>query len=196
MRENPEAVDGDANQVAVDRVFATVPRLVGVKPAGDVIPGFAPGLILHAAPPAPFAEMADVLRGGLVGAALLEGLASNAGEAERRLSAGQIVVGAAQDHAAMAGGAGAITASTPVVVLEDAESGRRAFHFLMEGFGRTLILGMWGDDVRRRLVWLRDEVAPALDAALTALGGIDCDEIMPIRASFPEGDRWPKVGGE
>jgi hypothetical protein len=48
----------------------------------------------------------------------------------------------------------------------------------MEGFGRTLILGMTGDDVVERLRWLRDEVAPAIDAALQELGGIDCDEIM------------------
>jgi hypothetical protein len=33
----------------------------------------------------------------------------------------------------MAGGAGSITASTPVAVVQDAESGRRACHFLMEG---------------------------------------------------------------
>jgi hypothetical protein len=34
-------VDGDANRVAIDRVVATVPRLVGVEPAGAVIPAFA-----------------------------------------------------------------------------------------------------------------------------------------------------------
>ena len=78
----------------------------------------------------------------------------------------------------MAGGAGAITASTPVAVVEDQASGERAYHFLMEGFGRALILGMTGEDVFARLRWLRDDAAPALDAALQALGGIDCDEIM------------------
>ena len=86
----------------------------------------------------------------------------------------------------MAGGAGAITASTPVAVVQDAASGRRACHFLMEGFGRTLILGMSGEDVFERLRWLRDEVAPALDAALDRLGGIDCDEI--IREALGCGD--------
>ena len=57
-------------------------------------------------------------------------------------------------------------------------SGERAYHFLMEGFGRALILGMTGEDVFARLRWLRDDAAPALDAAIQALGGIDCDEIM------------------
>jgi len=48
----------------------------------------------------------------------------------------------------------------------------------MEGFGRTLILGMTGEDVSERLRWLREEAAPALDAAVQSLGGIDCDAIM------------------
>src|SRR6185436_6565966 len=89
-----------------------------------------------------------------------------------------VVLGSAQDFSSMAGGAGSITSSTPVVCVEDEASGRRAFHFLMEGFGRVLILGMTGADVSERLRWLREEAAPALDAAVQALGGIDCDAIM------------------
>jgi len=135
-------------------------------------------VILHGAPPSELAELSEVLRGGVIGAALFEGLATNVEDAERRLRDGRITLGAAQDHAAMAGGAGAITASTPVVVVEDPESGRRAFHFLMEGFGRSLILGMHGEDVFERLRWLRDEAAPSLDRALMELGGLDCDEII------------------
>lgn len=156
-----------ANKRAIGRVLACKPRLVAVRPALEVVPGMRPELILHAAPPAPLEEISPPLRAGIVGAAEFEGL----GRA-------QVELGAAQDHCSMAGGAGAITASTPVVVVEDETSGRRTFHFLMEGFGRTLILGMTGDDVFERLTWLRDEAAPALDAALAELGGIDCDEIV------------------
>jgi len=148
-------------------VLACTPRLIGVKPALEVVPGMRPELVLHAGPPTSWDDLSPLLRTALTGAAEFEGLAVD-----------DVVLGAAQDFSSMAGGAGAITASTPVVVVEDAASGRRAFHFLMEGFGRTLILGMTGDDVFERLRWLRDEVAPALDAALAELGGIDCDEIM------------------
>ena len=157
----------EANARAIEGVLACEPRLVGVRPAAEVVPGFAPNLMLHAAPPSSWDELSPVLREGLLGAAAFEGL-----------DPADAVLGAAQDHAAMAGGAGSITASTPVVVVEERSSGRRAFHFLMEGFGRTLILGMAGEDVFDRLRWLRDEAAPALDAALQALGGIDCDEIV------------------
>jgi hypothetical protein len=152
---------------AIERVLAVEPWLVGVKPALEVVPGMRRELILHAAPPATWETVSPVLREGLLGAAELEGLDPD-----------EVELGAAQDHSAMAGGAGSITASTPVVVVEDRASGRRAFHFLMEGFGRALILGMRGEDVYERLRRLRDEAAPALDAALQALGGIDCDAIM------------------
>ncbi|HZO96938.1 MAG TPA: DUF1116 domain-containing protein [Gaiellaceae bacterium] len=155
------------NERALAGVLACTPRLAGVRPALEVVPGMRPELVLHAGPPAGWEELAPPLRAGLEGAAALEGL-----------SPAEAVLAPAQDHGSMAGGAGAITASTPVVVVEDAASGRRAFHFLMEGFGRALILGMTGEDVFARLRWLRDEAAPALDEAVRALGGIDCDEIV------------------
>jgi hypothetical protein len=156
-----------ANRCALERVIRSRPRLVGVRPAIEVVPGMHAGMILHAAPPAVRGSLAPPLAAALRGAAEFEGI--DLADAE---------LAAAQDHGAMAGGAGAITASSPVVVVEDQATGRRGFHFLMEGFGRTLILGITGEDVFERLRWLRDEAAPALDAALAALGGIDCDEII------------------
>jgi hypothetical protein len=156
-----------ANRRALARAVACRPALVAVQPAREVVSGMRAELILHAAPPARADRLNPTLEAALRGAACLEGLPFS-----------RVELASAQDYGAMAGGAGAITASTPVVVVEDRDSGRRAFHFLMEGFGRTLILGMTGEDVFERLRWLRDEAAPALDAALGALGGIDCDEII------------------
>jgi hypothetical protein len=157
----------EANREAIGRVLASEPWLVGVRPAGEVVPAMRRELVLHAAPPAPYDELSPVLQAGVLGAARFEGLEPSAVE-----------LAAAQDHAAMAGGAGSITWSTPVVVLEDRSNGKQAFHFLMEGFGRVLILGMYDEEVAARLAWLRDELAPALDAAVRALGGIDCRELM------------------
>ena len=157
----------EANREAIGRVLASEPWLVGVRPAAEVVPGMTPNLVLHAAPPAALDELSPVLRGGIEGAAAFEGIEASALE-----------LGAAQDHSAIAGGAGSITASTPVVVLEDRANGNRAYHFLMEGFGKVLILGMYDDEVRDRLLWIRDDLAPALDAAISALGGIDCRALM------------------
>src|SRR3954466_15411488 len=152
-----------ANDRAMAGVLAGAPRLVAVRPARGVGPGRRPELVLHAGPPASWDELSPLLRTALAGAAELEGL-----------SVDELVLGAAQEFSSMAGGAGAITASPPVAVVEDATTGRRAFHFLMEGFGRALILGMTGDDVFERLPCLRDEAAPALEAALPELGGCGC----------------------
>jgi hypothetical protein len=158
----------DANREAIRRVLASEPWLVGIRPASEVVLGMRPNLVLHAAPPvASLEELSPALRGGVKGAAAFEGI-----------DLSELGLGAAQDHSAMAGGAGTITASTPVVVLEDRVNGNRAFHFLMEGFGKTLILGMYDDEVRERLLWIRDELAPTLDAAIKALGGIDCRALM------------------
>ena len=150
----------DANERAIADVVTVAPRLVAIKPAREVVPGMRPELILHAAPPTDWDSLAPSVHAALAGAAEFEGLSPSETE-----------LGAAQDHSAMAGGAGAITASTPVVVVEDQVSGERAYHFLMEGFGRALILGMTGEDVFGRLRWLRDDAAPALDAALQAWAG-------------------------
>jgi len=156
-----------ANERAIAGVLACKPRLVGIKPALEVVPEMRRELLLHAGPPAAWDELSPALQAGVAGAAEVEGLSPD-----------DVVLASAQDFSSMAGGAGSITASTPVVCVEDEVTGRRAFHFLMEGFGRTLILGMTGEDVSERLRWLREEAAPALDAAVQMLGGIDCDAIM------------------
>ena len=93
----------DANREAIGRVLASEPWLVGVKPAAEVVPRFAPNLILHATPPAAWDDLSDLLRGGLVGAALFEQLAATEEEAEAKLRMGEIGLGAAQDHSAMVG---------------------------------------------------------------------------------------------
>ena len=82
----------------------------------------------------------------------------------------------------MAGGVGSISASLPVMVVEDARSGARSFHFLMEGFGRTLVLGMWDEEVGARLAWFRDELGPALDASYSgARAASTCCRSWPRR---------------
>ena len=160
-------------------MLAARPRLVAVRPAGEVVPRLEHDLILHAAPAQPWSEMSELLRGGMIGAALNEGLATTPEEAERKAAAGKIRFAAAQDHSAMAGGVGSISWSTPVVVVEDAATGARAFHPVMEGLtGKALVLGMYEPEVLERLAWMREELAPALEAAIAAVGGIDVHAIM------------------
>lgn len=166
------------NAVAFERMVASHPWLIGVKRAADVVPGMRANLILHASPPTTWAHMGDGMRGGMIGAALFEGLASTPEEAIAKAEAGQIEFDAAQNHDALTGGVGSITASTPVMIVEDRSNGNRATHFLMEGLGRTLVSGAYGDEVFERLRWFRDSFGPILDRAIAALGGIDAREII------------------
>jgi hypothetical protein len=168
----------DPNKIAYERIIASHPWLVGVRPAAEVIPGKRPNLILHASPPTTWAKMSDLMRGGMIGAALYEGLARTPQDAVAKAESGEIAFGAAQDHGAMAGGVGSISASTPVTVVEDRSNGNRSVHFLMEGLGKTLVSGAYDDLVLDRLRWFRDGFGPALDQAIRALGGIDVREIM------------------
>ena len=79
----PAAALSAPDAVALERLLAVHPRLVAVRPAGEVVPGLERDLILHAAPPQPWAEMSELLRGGMIGAALNEGLAATPEEAAR-----------------------------------------------------------------------------------------------------------------
>ena len=76
----------EANQVAVERVLSSDPWLVGVRPAGEVVPGLAANEILHAAPPTTWAGMCELMRAGVTGAALFEGLAGSPDDAATKLA--------------------------------------------------------------------------------------------------------------
>jgi hypothetical protein len=168
----------DPNVIAYERMVASHPWLVGVRPAREIVSRMRENLILHAAPPTTWAQMSELMCGGMIGAALYEGLARTPEEVVQKAASGEIEFAAAQDHGAMAGGVGAITASTPVVVVEDRSNGNRSAHFLMEGLGKTLVSGAYDQSVLDRLSWFRDTMGPLLDAAIRALGGIDVREIM------------------
>lgn len=168
----------DPNRVAFDRIIASHPWITGVRPASEVIAGMPSNLILHAAPPTNWSDMSDLMRGGMIGAALFERIARTPEEAIAKAEAGEIKFDAAQNYGAMAGGVGSITASLPVVVVEDRSNTNRSCHFLMEGLGKTLVAGAYNAEVLERLCWFRDSFGPLLNKAIEVLGGIDARELM------------------
>ena len=172
----PELLQANAEVAAA--LAAATPVLVDVLPARDAIPALRePGVLLHAGPPMAWEAMGGPMRGGCVGALLHEGWADTPDAALRRLQRGEIRF--LPCHAAGAVGpmAGITSPSMPVVRVVGSGGGG-AHCILNEGIGPVLRFGAFGPEVLQRLAWMRDELGPALGAALRRLGGIPLRPLM------------------
>jgi Protein of unknown function (DUF1116) len=168
-----------ANQEAVQRMIAARPRLVDVRPAGEVIPGMHRHLLLHAGPPITWERMSGPLRGAIIGALLYEGLAPDIVAAEQLAESGDIAFAPCHHYNAVGPMAGLISASMPVLVIEEPIYGHRTFSTLNEGLGKVLRYGANSPDVIAKLRWLEQVLGPALARAIRATGGI---EVKPLTA--------------
>ena len=65
-----------------------------------------------------------------------------------------------------------------VWVLEDRATGRRTYCTLNEGLGKVLRYGAYSPDVIERLRWMGDVLAPLLQKAVRAAGGVDITGIL------------------
>lgn len=166
-----------ANAEALDRMLAAGASLIDVRPAAEVI-GLAPGQFRHAGPPISWERASGPLRGALLGAALFEGLATDADEAEHLFSGGAVEW--APCHAAGGVGpmAGVVSPSMWVFVLHDEVHDRTSWCSLNEGLGKVLRYGAYGPDVIDRLRWMSTVLGPALQAAVRRHGPIDITAII------------------
>jgi hypothetical protein len=81
------------------------------------------------------------------------------------------------EHDAVGPMAGVISAGMPVVIIEDATSGKRAYSNLNEGLGKVLRYGANDEHVLDRLRWMASTLGPDLAQALTR-GPIDLGSIV------------------
>jgi hypothetical protein len=160
-----------ANDEAIARMQAAQPLVVGVATARDVLPGMTARTFLHAGPPIDWADMSGPLRGALIGAALLEGLAEDPDDAVRRAQAGEFEFAPGHDRGALGPMAGVISASMPLWVIENADRGNRAHCTFSEGLGGPFRFGAYDPAVVERLRWVRAVLAPLIAAALERLPG-------------------------
>jgi Protein of unknown function (DUF1116) len=156
-----------ANDEAVERLDSAQPLLVGVGTARELLPDMAPRTLLHAGPPIDWADMSGPLRGAIAGAAVYEGLAADPADAERRAAAGEFEFGPCHERGAVGPMAGVVSASMPMVVVENASHGNRAFCTFNEGLGKVLRYGANDAEVLERLAWIRDVLARVFARALT-----------------------------
>jgi Protein of unknown function (DUF1116) len=168
-----------ANAEALARMTGAEPVLVDVQPAGDVVPGMAPNVILTSGPPMPWDEYYGGQRSAVVSGALYEGLARDEADADARLRDGRIVLASTHDHGCVGSVAGIYTASMPVFVVHNTERGNDAYCNFYEGESRhRLNYGSYNDEVRRGLDFLRDELAPVLQDVIRRAGGVPLKPII------------------
>jgi Protein of unknown function (DUF1116) len=172
-----------ANALAVSRMLAARAAAVDVRAAADVV-GLEPGQFCHAGPPIDWARASGPLRGALIGAMLLEGLASDPQVAARRLADGRLADGRAvqlypcHDRGGVGPMAGVVSASMPVWVLRDEVHANTSWCTLNEGLGRVLRYGAYAREVIERLRWMGEVLGPALATAVRIAGPVDVRAIV------------------
>lgn len=169
----------EANQIAMERYLNAQPALVDVMFAHEAIPAMAERkLILHSGPPISWENMCGPVKGAIVGAMLFEGWATSHEQAECLILAGDISLEPCHHYHAVGPMAGIISPSMPLWVIENKTNGQRAFSNFNEGLGKVLRFGANNNEVLNRLSWMRDELAPALKAAVHQLGELELKPLM------------------
>ena len=160
------------------------PAWVDVLPAGEFL-GLPEKTVLHAGPPITFDRMCPLHRRGMVNACLMERWAATEAEATRLLENGDVRVASAMDYATVGSGTGIVTASVPLLVVEDRTSGRRAGVFPAEGrFGGGFCgWGVYSGEIAANLAYMRTTLFASLMSVVKDAGG------FPLKALFDEAIR-------
>ncbi len=168
---------GPANAEAVDRMLTAGAELVDVRPASEAL-GLGRGEFLHAGPPIGWDRASGPLRGALVGAMLLEGLAGTAEESEAALAKGDgVSLDPCHHHRTVGPMAGVVSPSMWMFELRDPVHGGSAWCSLNEGLGKVLRYGAYGPEVVERLRWMSAVLGPLLQTAVRSHGTVDVKAI-------------------
>lgn len=168
----------EANREALRRIFDAEPVLIDVQAAAEAIPGLGERVVLHAGPPIAWDRMCGPLRGAVAGAAVLEGWARDLEAGDELAASGAISFHPNHHFDAVGPMTGIITASMPVMVVENRAFGNRAFCTLNEGLGKVMRFGGNDAEVLDRLRWLAATLGPALAAGLKYAGGLGLKQIV------------------
>ncbi len=149
----------DANKEAIDKVLASNPVLVDVKPAIETVPGMKKNMIMHAGPPTDWQNMCGPMKGAVMGTLLFEGLAETKDEAVKIIENGEIEFSPNHEHHAVGPMAGTTSASMPVFVVKDETHGNTAFARLVED---KVQFGDYRDEAVNGLQFWRDKLSVAI----------------------------------
>jgi hypothetical protein len=166
-----------ANAEAFARLTSGEAVLVDCRPAREAF-DLPEHLVLHAGPPLEWGAMCEPMRAAALGAIRYEGWAPDDDAAARLLERQEVQLAPCHHWGAVGPMTGIITASMPVLVVENRAFGNRAYATINEGLGKVLRFGANDASVVARLQWLAAEAGPLLGAALRASGGIDLRPLM------------------
>ncbi|GJL80899.1 MAG: hypothetical protein DHS20C01_05330 [marine bacterium B5-7] len=161
-----------ANQAALERLTSARPHLIGITTALEAV-GLETGCFLHAGPPIQWQNTSGPLRGALIGAALLEGVADSPEDAMGKFERGEFHMEPCHHRGAVGPMAGVVSSSMPMSIIEDSVTGRRAYCTLNEGLGKVLRYGAYSTEVLERLRWIEKVLAPVLHETIYASEPID-----------------------
>lgn len=167
-----------ANRLALEKILSAQPVWVDVGSAIDTIPGFTPTTILHAGPPIHWDKMCGPMKGAVIGALIYEGLAKDEEEAVKLAESHKITFAPCHHYSAVGPMSGVISASMPVMVVENKSNGNRAYsNFNGERNRKALSFGAYDKDVQDMLNWQRDTMGPFLKKVINELGEINLKSI-------------------
>ena len=162
-----------ANGESFRRLCEADPVLVDVLPAIDVVPGMTRETILTSGPPMPWKDYIGGQRDAVIGAALFEGVADSAEDADAKFSSGELQVDGCHDHKCVGSLAGVYSASMPVFVVENRAGGNIAFCNMYEGTNpRRLNYGVYDEGVKERLLSVSNVIAPVIGETVRRAGGV------------------------
>ncbi|RAP34286.1 hypothetical protein DID77_01595 [Candidatus Marinamargulisbacteria bacterium SCGC AG-439-L15] len=162
-----------ANQVAMDRLFQSEAKWIGMDLAKNVIPGMSNTTILHAGPPISWEDMSGPLQGAILGALVYEGLANDLDQARDLILSGEITFSPCHEHQSVGPMAGVISPSMPVFIIDNPAHRTQSFTTMNEGLGKVLRYGANGPEVIDRLHWMKETLYPLLKTAIESSEGID-----------------------
>jgi hypothetical protein len=157
-----------ANAEVCRRLDSAAPVLSGLATARDVVPGMGDRTLLHPGPPLAWEDVCDPLRRSAHAAVMAEGWAETPEEAEALIASGDVDLQPANEHATVGPMATVLGPSAPVFVVENPQSGARAFAGINQGPGAAPWFGVETPEAVARLVLLREAVRPVLEPALAA----------------------------
>lgn len=169
---------GDANRECLRRIQTGTAKLVGLRPAREVVPGLGDHTVLHAGPPVAWERMCGPMRGAVIGACLFEGWAKTPDDVVKLAQSGALTFDPCHHHRAVGPMAGIITPSMAGWVLRNDALGTEAYATINDGLGRVLRFGAYDPPVLDRFVWMNRELAPILDRALQRASGLDAKSLI------------------